>query len=66
MTGERGAAERRARRRAEAIRRFLIETFQIEPGRLEAKGFGETQLKNTADPRAAENRRVQIVNLSGG
>ncbi len=52
-------------RRANAIRRFLIEQFSIAPDRLVAKGLGEGQLKNAADPRAAENRRVQIVNLSG-
>lgn len=52
-------------RRANAIRRFLIEQFAIASDRLVAKGFGESQLKNATDPRAAGNRRVQIVNLSG-
>jgi flagellar motor protein MotB len=28
-----------------------------------AIGFGRSDLKNTADPLAAENRRVQIVNI---
>jgi flagellar motor protein MotB len=28
-----------------------------------AIGFGRSQLKNTTDPLAAENRRVQIVNI---
>jgi len=27
-------------------------------------GYGETELKNKADPLAAENRRVQIVNMA--
>jgi hypothetical protein len=29
-----------------------------------AIGFGEEQLKNKEDPRAAENRRVQVVNMA--
>ena len=52
--------------RAEAVRRYLIETFKFEPGTLTARGFGETRLKNSRNPRADENRRVQIINLSGG
>jgi len=28
-----------------------------------AAGYGKGQLKNTADPFAGENRRVQVVNL---
>lgn len=53
---------RLSQRRAEAVRRFLIENFKIEPERLVAKGFGERHLKVAQSPRAAENRRVQIVN----
>jgi outer membrane protein OmpA-like peptidoglycan-associated protein len=49
-------------RRAEAVKRFLAENFGIEPANLVAIGYGETQLKNWADPTASENRRVQIVN----
>lgn len=51
-------------RRAEAVRQFLIATFGIDAARLTAKGFGERYLKNPRQPRAPENRRVQIVNLS--
>jgi outer membrane protein OmpA-like peptidoglycan-associated protein len=50
-------------RRAEAVKIFLAEQFKLSPGQLLAIGFGRTQLKNTADPLAAENRRVQIVNI---
>jgi len=49
-------------RRAEAVRRFLVEKFSIDSANLVALGFGKSQLKNTADPLAGENRRVQIVN----
>jgi hypothetical protein len=27
-------------------------------------GYGKEQLKNTADPLAADNRRVQVVNMA--
>ena len=50
-------------RRAEAIREALINPFGISPGRIEAVGLGEEQLLNRADPKAAENRRVQLINI---
>jgi outer membrane protein OmpA-like peptidoglycan-associated protein len=49
-------------RRAEAVRRVLTEQFQLPAGSLIAAGYGKTMIKNSADPFAAENRRVQIVN----
>jgi outer membrane protein OmpA-like peptidoglycan-associated protein len=50
-------------RRAEAVRHHLITTFAINPDSLLAVGFGFERLKNPDNPRADENRRVQIVNL---
>jgi outer membrane protein OmpA-like peptidoglycan-associated protein len=50
-------------RRAEAVKIFLAEQFKLSPDRLLAIGFGSSKLKNTAHPLAAENRRVQIVNI---
>jgi outer membrane protein OmpA-like peptidoglycan-associated protein len=50
-------------RRAEAVKRFLADKFQVPAESLLTIGHGEEQLKNLADPNAAENRRVQIVNL---
>jgi outer membrane protein OmpA-like peptidoglycan-associated protein len=49
-------------RRAEAVKAFLAEQFKLSPDQLLAIGFGRSELKNAADPLAAENRRVQIVN----
>lgn len=49
-------------RRAEAVRRFLVEKFGLASKDLVPIGCGKTQLKNAADPYAGENRRVQIVN----
>lgn len=51
-------------RRAQAVREYLIREFRIEPGRLSARGYGKEQLKNAAQPFAAENRRVQLVNTT--
>lgn len=51
-------------RRAETVRRFLIERYKISPENLVAAGYGKSRLKNKADPDAAENRRVEIVNMA--
>ena len=51
-------------RRAEAVKRYLIERYRIQPDHLVAVGYGEKQLKAPTDPLGAENRRVQIVNMA--
>ncbi len=48
-------------RRAQSVRRYLVETYRIAPDTLLVAGFGKERLK-AADPLAAENRRVEIVN----
>ena len=50
-------------RRAEAIKRYLMQKFGLAAENLVTAGYGKTQLKNTADPFADENRRVQVVNM---
>jgi len=50
--------------RAASVKAYLVATFKIDAGRLFTAGYGEEKLKNAAAPNAAENRRVQIVNLS--
>jgi outer membrane protein OmpA-like peptidoglycan-associated protein len=49
-------------RRAEAIKKYLVDHEKIPAANLVTVGYGETQLKNKDDPNAAENRRVQVVN----
>ena len=49
--------------RADAIRDALINPFGISATRLEAVGLGEEQLLDPAHPDAAENRRVQLINI---
>jgi hypothetical protein len=39
-----------------------VRTLGIAPERLVTYGRGKSQLKNAADPFAAENRRVQVIN----
>jgi outer membrane protein OmpA-like peptidoglycan-associated protein len=55
---------RLSQRRAESVRRYLVETYAIDPERLIAQGFGKERPKNPKNPRADENRRVQIVNMT--
>jgi OOP family OmpA-OmpF porin len=61
--GGRGPNLELSQRRAEAIRDALINPFGIAPARIEAVGLGEEQLLNRRDPKAAENRRVQLINI---
>jgi outer membrane protein OmpA-like peptidoglycan-associated protein len=51
-------------RRAETVKKFLTENYKIPAENLVSTGYGKAELKNKADPFAAENRRVQIVNMA--
>ncbi len=48
-----------SQRRAEAVTRFLVERG-ADPAMLSAVGKGANEPKNSGDPFAAENRRVEI------
>ncbi len=50
-------------RRAESVKKYLIERFRLKPDNLMTAGYGKKELKNANDPFAAENRRVEIVNM---
>jgi len=56
---------RLSQRRADAIRSFLATRFGVDERRLLSVGYGEEQLKDTGNPFADENRRVQVVNFGG-
>jgi outer membrane protein OmpA-like peptidoglycan-associated protein len=47
--------------RAQAVLRYMV-LRGVDPARLAASGKGSTEPANAADPLAAENRRVRIVN----
>jgi outer membrane protein OmpA-like peptidoglycan-associated protein len=49
-------------KRADSIKRYLVDRFKIPASTLVTVGYGRTKLKNESDPFAAENRRVQVVN----
>ncbi|MGE0700073.1 MAG: OmpA family protein [Hyphomicrobiaceae bacterium] len=54
-----------SQRRADAIKRYLVGQFGVDERRLLAIGYGKEQPKNTGNPLADENRRVQVVNFGG-
>jgi outer membrane protein OmpA-like peptidoglycan-associated protein len=51
-------------RRADAVKQLLLEKYGIEAANLVTVGYGPKQLKDPANPFAAENRRVQVSNAS--
>lgn len=61
--GDRAYNLKLSQQRADAIRDALINPFGIDPARIEAVGLGEEQLLDRAHPEAAENRRVQLINI---
>jgi outer membrane protein OmpA-like peptidoglycan-associated protein len=50
-------------RRAEAIEQYLVDHFHLPPENLVTVGYGKQHPKNPGDMFAAENRRVEVVNL---
>jgi outer membrane protein OmpA-like peptidoglycan-associated protein len=52
-----------SQKRAEAITEALSTTFAVAPDRLFAIGVGQEWPVDPANPQAADNRRVQLVNL---
>ncbi len=51
-------------RRADSIKRYLIEKFGITGTDLVTVGYGKSKLKDTNIPTAEVNRRVQVVNMA--
>ena len=50
-------------RRADTIKRYLIDKYGITGSDLVTVGYGKTKLKDTANPADPINRRVQVVNM---
>ncbi|MEO5334378.1 MAG: OmpA family protein [Magnetococcus sp. YQC-5] len=48
-------------RRAEAVKQYMVEKYQIDPSRITVSGEGSSQLLKRNNPRADENRRVEFV-----
>ena len=51
-------------RRADSVKRYLVEKFSLVPDHLVTAGYGKTRLKNKDNPKAPENRRVEVVNMA--
>src|SRR5262245_40860212 len=49
-------------RRADTIKRYLVEKYKIAASDLITAGYGKTHLKDPANPESPANRRVQVVN----
>lgn len=54
-----------SKRRAAAVVDYLVSRHNIHADRLEASGMGARELLLPHQPKAAANRRVEIVNLGG-
>jgi outer membrane protein OmpA-like peptidoglycan-associated protein len=51
-------------RRADSVKRYLTDKFGLAPQNLVTAGYGKSRLKNKNNPSAAENRRVEVVNMA--
>jgi outer membrane protein OmpA-like peptidoglycan-associated protein len=51
-------------KRVDTVKHYLVAHFKLPPASLVAVGYGKTKLKNESNPFGAENRRVQVVNMS--
>lgn len=50
-------------RRADSIKRYLVEKYGINGTDLVTVGYGKSKLKEPGQPMAEANRRVQVVNM---
>ncbi|MBR0860007.1 OmpA family protein [Bradyrhizobium liaoningense] len=50
-------------RRADSIKRYLVEKYSIAATDLVTVGYGKSKLKDPNQPMAEVNRRVQVVNM---
>jgi len=50
-------------RRADSIKRYLMDNYHIAASDLVTVGYGKSKLKDPNQPMAEANRRVQVVNM---
>jgi outer membrane protein OmpA-like peptidoglycan-associated protein len=50
-------------RRADSIKRYLVDKYSIAATDLVTVGYGKSKLKDPSQPLAEVNRRVQVVNM---
>jgi OmpA-OmpF porin, OOP family len=62
-TGRRDVNLSLSQRRADVIREVLVNTFKINPKRLQSLGLGEEQLLDSARPASPANQRVHLMTV---
>jgi outer membrane protein OmpA-like peptidoglycan-associated protein len=50
-------------RRADAIKRYLVDKYSLSGADLVTVGYGKSKLKDPGQPMSEANRRVQVVNM---
>jgi outer membrane protein OmpA-like peptidoglycan-associated protein len=50
-------------RRADSIKKYLMDNYHISSADLVTVGYGKSKLKDATQPMAEVNRRVQVVNM---
>ena len=63
-TGSDKVNEELSRRRAASVVSYLPQSVGIEPGRLEAVGYGEKELMDWKNPNNSVNRRVEVRTMN--
>ena len=59
-TGSGEMNQRLSEHRAQAVVGYLVESYSIAPNRLQAEGWGESDLLDPAKPNSGMNRRVEV------
>jgi outer membrane protein OmpA-like peptidoglycan-associated protein len=61
--GAEGYNQDLSERRADSIKRYLVDKYGINGSDLVTVGYGKSKLKDPNQPMAEANRRVQVVNM---
>jgi outer membrane protein OmpA-like peptidoglycan-associated protein len=61
--GSEGYNQDLSERRADSIKRYLMDKYSISAADLVTVGYGKSKLKDPNQPMAEINRRVQVVNM---
>jgi len=61
--GSEGYNQDLSERRADSIKRYLMDNYHIASSDLVTVGYGKTKLKDMQNPADPLNRRVQVVNM---
>jgi outer membrane protein OmpA-like peptidoglycan-associated protein len=62
--GGEGYNQELSERRAESVKRYLVERAGLAPSDLVTVGYGRSKPKDLRDPMDPANRRVQVINMA--